>query len=192
MNNRSIVFNYLISQHYNNDPKEMCEDTGYTASQRMDWMKGNTIPNHQTLDYILSCLYTPEFRVIAEFFELDSTEQIKPQFRDIFKGHEECSGVYVFYDSMANLLYVGKASNLFQESYDAVLREAEIFFPAGIQNEKRKRYEVTKYISAYEVKKFEQFDYPKHVESIILRISKPRLNKVIGSLEEAYPKEIKK
>ncbi|MDM8537701.1 hypothetical protein QUF70_13165 [Desulfobacterales bacterium HSG17] len=190
MNIRSTVFEYLLSQYYNNDPKEMSEDTGYTVLQIKKWVKGDIIPNHQTLDYIFSCLYTPEFRVITEFFELDYTEPIKPQFRELFMGHEECSGIYAFYDSMANLLYVGKASNLFQESYDAILREVEIIFPAGVKNKNRKRYEVIKYISAYEIMKFELFDYPKHVESIILRISKPQLNKVIGSLEEAYPKEI--
>jgi hypothetical protein len=44
-----------------------------------------------------------------------------------------------------------------------------------------------KYISAYEVKIFDNFDYPKHVESLILRISKPRMNKQIGILDRAYP-----
>jgi hypothetical protein len=49
------------------------------------------------------------------------------------------------------------------------------------------RHQVVKYISAYEVKIFENFDYPKHVESLILRISKPIMNKQIGLLDRAYP-----
>ena len=43
-----------------------------------------------------------------------------------------------------------------------------------------------KYISAYDVGSSNWIDYPKHVESLILRISKPILNKQIGFLEKAY------
>ena len=49
------------------------------------------------------------------------------------------------------------------------------------------RHQVVKYISAYDVKIFDNFDYPKHVESIILRISKPTMNKQIGTLETISP-----
>ncbi len=42
-----------------------------------------------------------------------------------------------------------------------------------------------RYLSAYEVRKSEAGDNARHVESLILRISKPRLNKNIGTLKEA-------
>lgn len=49
------------------------------------------------------------------------------------------------------------------------------------------RHQVVRYISAYDVKSSESCDYPNHVESLILRVSKPIMNKQIGTLDKAYP-----
>jgi len=132
-------------------------------------------------------MYTPEFKVVKEFYEINPSEKIKTQLNAMFEGHENRAGVYAFYDAMANLLYVGKATNLLQETYLAIRREDLVKFPAGIKNKMQKRFELVKYVSAYDVETNEHWDYPKHVESLILRISKPRLNKQIGILEQAYP-----
>ena len=51
------------------------------------------------------------------------------------------------------------------------------------------RYEVVKYISAYEIAGLNWTDYPKHTESLLLRISKPPLNVYIGSLHRLEPNE---
>jgi len=187
MSERTVVINYLLNEKYNACPKSMAERTGYQINQVKKWLSGEVIPNKDTLDYIIMCVYTPEFTVVKEFYEIDPQKKIKPQLNKMFKGHEERAGVYAFYDSMANLLYVGKASNLLQETYSAIRRDDFVAFPSGICNKVHKRYELVKYVSAYDVETNDHWDYPKHVESLILRISKPRLNKQIGVLERAYP-----
>lgn len=189
MQDRTVVIQYLFNEKFNSCSATMSEATGYPISQINRWINGSTIPNIETLDYISMCIYTPEFKVVDEFFEINSTEPIKTQLNKLYSGHEERAGVYAFYDTMANLLYIGKASNLLQETYSAIMREDEITFPAGIKNKTLKRHELVKYVSAYDVGTNNHWDYPKHVESLVLRISKPRLNKQIGILERAYPEE---
>ncbi|WP_274878920.1 hypothetical protein [Vibrio harveyi] len=187
MSERTIVINYLLKENYGSCPETMSEVTGYSIGQINKWLSGEVVPNRVTLDYITMCIYTPEFTVVEEFYEIVQNEPIKTQLNEMFKGHEERAGVYAFYDAMANLLYVGKASNLLQETYSAIMREDLVKFPSGIKDKMQKRFELVKYISAYDVETNDHWDYPKHVESLILRISKPRLNKQIGILEQAYP-----
>lgn len=188
MNERVAVLTYLFNQFFDGKLEKMSEITGYNTSVIEAWLNGSVTPNHTTIAYIGNCIFTPEFTVVSEFYEIDPNSPILTQLKDLYKGHEERSGIYAFYDSMANLLYVGKASNLLNETYSAIRRDSEIPFPAGIKNINVQRHQVVRYISAYDVKTFDSIDYPKHVESLILRISKPRMNKQIGILEEAFPK----
>jgi hypothetical protein len=187
MNERCVVLKYLLEQYFNNDASEMFEATGYAPTTIDGWLKGDVVPNYSTITFIQSCIFTPEFSVVEEFFEIDPSEKILTQLKEMYAGHEHRSGIYAFYDSMANLLYVGKAKNLLDETYSALRRDSEIKFPAGIKDKTFMRHQVVKYISAYDVKSFDNFDYPKHVESLILRVSKPRMNKQIGILDRAYP-----
>ncbi|ENP8357847.1 hypothetical protein KIP00_22650 [Vibrio sp. B513a] len=186
MSDRTIVINYLLSEKFDGSAEFMSEMTGYSVNQIYKWVSGEIVPNKSTLDFIIISTYTPEFTVVKEFYEIDTGEPIKTQLNDMFKGHEDRAGVYAFYDAMANLLYVGKASNLLQETYSAIMREDLVSFPSGIKDKMQKRFELVKYVSAYDVATNDHWDYPKHVESLILRISKPRLNKQIGILEQAY------
>lgn len=187
MDERNTIFCYLLKENFKNDIDSMSDFTGFNRGDLVAWKNGSKQPQKKTIEYILNLIYIPEFSVIKEFFPFDSNSEIRPQLKEMYKGHEERSGLYAFYDSMANLLYIGKASNLFEETYSAIRREHEIVFPAGVKNSQVKRYEVVNYISAYDVKLFDNFDYPKHVESLILRISKPLMNKQIGLLSKAYP-----
>jgi hypothetical protein len=187
MSDRNAVFNYVLSEHFSSDVDRMAEMTGFSQGDLISWRDGVKVPQRRTVEYLLNAVYTPEFTVIEEFYSFDSTEAVLPQLRTMYKGHEERSGIYAFYDSMLNLIYIGKAKNLLDETYSAIRREFEVLFPAGIKNRIVHRYEVVKYISAYDVKIFDGFDYPKHVESLILRISKPAMNKQIGILARAYP-----
>jgi hypothetical protein len=66
--------------------------------------------------------------------------------------------------------------------YQAINKGISIRFPKGSRNAPRKLYEVVKYFSAYHVRSYGHIDYPKHVESLILRLSKPPLNENIGTL----------
>ncbi|WMN58481.1 hypothetical protein NI389_09395 [Pseudoalteromonas xiamenensis] len=187
---RNAVVRYLFQEKYDACEIFMSKITGYSKSQIQKWLIGEVIPSKYTLDILTMCVYTPEFTVVEEFFEIDQTEPIKTQLNTMYKGHEDRSGVYAFYDSLATLLYVGKATNLLRETYSALMREDVVEFPSGIANKPLKRFNLVKYISAYDVGLNGHWDYPKHVESLILRISKPTLNKQIGVLEKAYPVEV--
>lgn len=58
----------------------------------------------------------------------------------------------------------------------------ERILPRGAKQPKKKR-DAIRYLSAYEVLGSDVGDNLKHVEGLILRISKPRLNKNIGKLK---------
>ena len=186
MDERNQIIKYLIDQYLQGNIEEASNLTGYTQQQLNQWTTGERTPQRQTIDYLIHKIFVPEFKVIVEFGEIDSAGDIRSQLRSLLAGHETNSGIYAFYDGMANLLYVGKATNLLDECYQTIRRDVPVNFPAGIKKKPEKRYEVVKYISAYDVGASNWVDYPKHVESLILRISKPILNKQIGFLERAY------
>lgn len=186
MDERNQIIKYLIDQYLQGNIEEASNLTGYTQQQLNQWTTGERTPQRQTIDYLIHKIFVPEFKVIVEFGEIDSAGEIRSQLRSLLAGHETNSGIYAFYDGMANLLYVGKATNLLDECYQTIRRDVPVNFPAGIKKKPEKRYEVVKYISAYDVGASNWVDYPKHVESLILRISKPILNKQIGFLERAY------
>ena len=106
--------------------------------------------------------------------------------------HTKDPGICAFYDSFGNLVYLGKATSLMAEISSALSRAVTINFPKGVKRVPETRKEVIKFISAYDVGATDWGDYSKHVESIILHISKPTLNKNIGSLGKAFkaPKPI--
>ena len=83
---------------------------------------------------------------------------------------------------MGKLLYLGKAGKLLQEITDALGRRAIVKLPSGVRNRRIIRKDVTAFISAYSIPETNFVDYAKHVESLILRVSKPPLNKQIGRL----------
>lgn len=186
MDDRNIVIKYLVDNYLQGSVENASTLTGYTQQQVWQWISGDTIPRKQTIDYLVSKIFLPEFKVIVEFGQLDSSGEIRAQLKQMLAGHERSSGIYAFYDGLANLLYLGKAKILLEECYQTLRRDVPVEFPAGIKVKPEKRYEVVKYISAYDVGVSDWMDYPKHVESLILRISKPVLNRRIGFLEKAY------
>ncbi|ULT68395.1 hypothetical protein [Pseudomonas sp. BC42] len=186
MTDRCGVLRYIIEQYYSGDIETACSYTGYSSKQIEDWCSGQCQPQHLTVEHFIHCAFTPEFQSVVEFAEFKQDQPVMAQLRTLFKGHEERAGIYAFYDSMANLIYLGKATNLLKETYSAIRRDVDIQFPAGIKKKPEKRYEIVRYISAYDVGSSDWLDFPKHVESLILRISKPILNKNIGHIEQAY------
>jgi hypothetical protein len=186
MDARNVVLDYVVNTYFKGSLSSASEMTGYSEKQFSDWLGGIRQPQKATLEYIMHCILTPEFKVVAEYAEFSQGRPVKTQLKEIFKGHEERAGIYAFYDSMARLLYVGKAGNILDECYSAINRSVDVKFPAGLKNRPQKRSDIVRYISAYDVGRSGFRDYPKHVESLILRISKPPLNKVIGTLDRAY------
>ncbi|WP_020183298.1 hypothetical protein [Methylotenera sp. 1P/1] len=184
MTKRNEVLNYLIQTYYKSDVSLASDITGCSVTQINDWLTGEIQPRKDTIDYFIHCVFTPEFKVIIEYGLFNQDKNVLTQIKDLLKGHEKSAGIYAFYDSAANLIYLGKASNLLTEIYDAIRREVHVAFPKGVENKPNKRHEIVRYISAYDVGKSLWVDYPKHVESLILRISKPLLNKNIGGLQK--------
>ena len=187
---RQNFLSYLFHHYFKGDFAYFADETGYSATQLKSWLAGTKAPRQKTLDYILHCRFAPEFQIVCEFKEIDGEKPTMTQLRKFLGDHCEKSGIYAFYDSRAQLLYVGKATKLLQEVYAALIGRADlVVFPSGIRNKEKTRWELVTYFSAYSVSAHSHRDHPKHVESLILRISKPPLNKQIGVLSKvAKPK----
>ena len=190
MIDRCQVLEYIVNSYYGN-VESACEATGYTSNQMRGWLSGKRKPQKQTIEYIIHCAVVPEFKVIAEYAEFDSRKAPMTQLREILSGHGSSPGLYAFYDALGGLLYIGKATKLLPEMLSAIKRDVHIEFPKGVKVKPTSRAEVVRYVSAYDVGTVKWDDLPKHVESLLLRISKPRLNKNIGYLARALiaPKE---
>lgn len=182
---RQEFFRYVFHEYFKGDPKLFTEATGYTAAQARGWFGGTTAPRKPTLDYILHCHFAPEFEIVCEFKEVDPEKAIQTQLRKYLGDHAGKPGIYAFYDARALLLYLGKATKLLPEITHALRQRADVIvLPSGIPNKVRERWKLVTYFSAYHVPASTQRDHPKHVESLMLRISKPPLNKQIGKLSK--------
>jgi hypothetical protein len=187
MATRNEIFEYLVKEYYGGSTSKVSKATNFSVQQIKSWIDGKTQPQKDTIEYLIHKIFTPEFQAIFEFEEFNPEKETRAQLRNLFKGHEKKSGIYSFYDSMANLLYLGKAANLLEETISAIQRPVQVSFPKELKIKPQKRTQVVRYVSAYDVGESNWVDFPKHVESLILRISKPPLNKNIGSLAKAYP-----
>lgn len=180
---RREFFSYIFEEYFHGDYALFTEVTGYTAVYARNWLS-TQCPRKATLDYILHCRFSPDFQIVCEFKEI-KVKPTKSHLREFLGAHAEEPGIYAFYDARAQLLYIGKATKLLQEVYAALLgRVDQVVLPAGIKNKERKRWELVTYVSAYSVPSTSHRDHPKHVESLMLRISKPPLNKHIGKLSK--------
>jgi hypothetical protein len=192
MATRSDVLNYVVQEYYGGDVGKASDISGYSKAQINGWLAGKREPQKSTIEYLIQCAFVPEFRVIAEFVEFDPNRALQTQLKAMLGEHANDPGIYAFYDSMGNLIYLGKAKKLIAEITSAINRTVHIAFPKGVKSAPKVRTQIVKYVSAYDVGTVKWNDFPKHVESLILRISKPILNKNIGNLEKATkaPNEI--
>lgn len=190
MIDRSEILHYIIKNYYGSIER-MSEISGYSKNQISNWLEGNRKPQKQTIEYLIHRAVVPEFKVITEFAKIEHGKTHRTQFKDFLGEHANNPGLYAFYDSLGNLLYIGKATKLLPEMISAINRKVHIDFPKGVKVKPSVRTEIVQYVSAYDVGSTKWSDLPKHVESLILRISKPCLNKNIGYLARAInqPKE---
>lgn len=184
MATRSEFLDFVINEYYSGI-KDAAWKTGYTEAAISQWVTGKKTPQRATIEYFISVAFLPEFKVIKEFWPFDHTEALQTQLKAMLGEHKNDAGIYAFYDALGNLLYVGKATNLLGEINAAICRKVDISFPKGVRSKPEFRKEVIRYISAYDVGSSSFDDYPKHVESLLLRISKPLFNKNIGFLGRA-------
>ena len=195
---RKDIFNYLIKEHFKNDLDQVEKLTGYTQAQIEKWRTVRT-PRTNIIDKMIQCTVVPEFKIIVEFEPLPPSSDngnLHGFLGGILGKCSDVPGIYSFYDAMGNILYIGKTNDkLLTRMYYSLNQDIAITFPRGIQDtpkERRevvkKRHEVVRYVSAYHVSVYHvgktSSDYSKHVESLILRIAKPPLNKTIGYLEK--------
>ncbi len=189
MASRNEFIRYLVDEYYGGDAGKAAKSAGQTKQQLEGWLTKAHQPHKNTVSRLIFFSVVPEFKVITEFALFRKPTRrttLWKRVSEILKGHENASGLYAFYDSMANLIYLGKTDgNMLGEVYQQI--KAKI--PAGILpkviSKDAKRYDVVRYISAYSIPTSDHADYAKHVEGLILRISKPRLNKNLGTLRPA-------
>jgi hypothetical protein len=178
--NRNEIVEYVVAECFGDDIDKVCSVTGFTKQQVTGWLEHRTQPQVGNVSYLMHRAFAPEFRVIAEYVPIQtsgSEKSLRKQVANTLKGHEVASGLYAFYDSMVNLV---------SEIYQQLTAPVKKPFPKGVRQPER-RLDVVRYLSAYYVQRSIFEDYARHVESLILRISKPALNANIGKLEKAEP-----
>ena len=181
---------YLIADYFDGDPKRFAAQVGYTEQQVKHWRQGTHKPQKATLRWMLSSTIAPELKVACEFAPVHilSKTKIAGALKAALDGHEMSAGVYAFYDSMCDVIYVGKASGSFgKEMYQQMRKPLGVSFPKAIKHAPTARWQATRFFSAYEVPAVAHLDYPKHVEALVLRLSKPVGNKILGTLGRSQP-----
>jgi len=182
------VVRFLIEAYFDGDSGKAATEAGFSKQQVEWWLNDEKKPQKNIVRRLMHAALATEFRVIVEYEAIDyptGKPGLRGRLKELLKNHEEANGLYAFYDSMASLVYLGKSNgNLLGEVYqqmNAAIKEP--IFPKGAKQPKKK-CDVIRYLSAYEVLGSDVGDNAKHVEGLILRISKPRLNKNIGKLQE--------
>lgn len=187
-NNATIRF--AVGNYFDGNISQAAERTGYTQNQIKKWINDEIRPHVDTTRYFMSIALIPEFMIVCEHHTFDDTESISSQLKAMLNGHHNSPGIYVFYDSLCEPIYLGKANTSLQtEITSALIRPISLSYPKTISSPPAKVKELVKYISAYDVAGKEHSDYPKHVESLVLRINKPKLNKQLGTLTKLIPKK---
>jgi hypothetical protein len=187
---------YIEDEYFGGDRTKLAEHTGYTKQQIGTWADGSRKPRGVTMRYLLSSVLAPEFKIVCEFVPINITveKDISHNLRKALGKHHDRPGIYAFYDSLCNLFYVGKTAaknGLYGEMYQQLKNPLGMTFPKALIGSPKSRWQAAAFISAYEVPLVAHLDYPKHVESLVLRLSKPVGNKILGGLNIAIqPQEV--
>jgi hypothetical protein len=189
MDDRNAVIRYLLNHRFESDPVKGSKASKFSAQHIRGWCEGKNTPQVSNVDRFIHAATAIEFRVIVEYAEIDFPSDkhgLRTYLSELLSDHKDASGLYAYYDSMAQLIYLGKSDgNLLTEAYQQLnAKITQNIFPKGATQPKKRR-DVVRYFSAYEVRGLDVADNARHVESLILRISKPRLNKNIGKLQPA-------
>lgn len=189
-NDNNAVIRFAIENYFDGDVSQASEKTGYFKEQIRKWIDDKVIPKITTVRYFMSIALIPEFKIVCEHYPFDKDENISNQLKEMLESHHNSPGIYVFYDSLCEPVYIGKAhTSLKNEIISALNRPISFHYPKTISSPPEKVKELVKYISAYNVGGEDHSDYPKHVESLILRIRKPLWNKQLGTLTKLIPQK---
>lgn len=189
-NDNNATIRFAIKHYFDGDIYQAANRTGYTQSQIKKWINDEIRPHVNTTRYFMGIALIPEFKIVCEHHPFNCEENISAQLREMLNGHHNSPGIYVFYDSLCEPVYLGKANSSLQaEITSALSRPVSLYYPKTVPSPPTKVKQLIKYISAYDVAGKEHSDYPKHVESLILRIKKPKLNKQLGTLTKVIPQK---
>ena len=122
MTTRTEVLNYIVQKYYAGNIEKVSSVYGFTKTQINSWLSGKRKPQKSTVEYLIQCAFVPEFKVIAEFVEFDPDKAIQTQLKTMLGEHANDPGIYAFYDSMGNLIYLGKATKLIAEITSAGIK----------------------------------------------------------------------
>lgn len=183
---KAAAIRYLCDFHYSSNVVKFSEAIGISARTIESYINETKTPHNSTMSYIFHSLYTPEFAIIVEYAPIEFDTK-KKDLDSLLGENGDKTGIYSFYDSSGNLCYIGKASvSLKNEIWQSLRQKYDIPSPPELRKRMTRRKDVVRYISAYYIKVFETIDYARHVESLFLRVGKPKMNKISGSLEKAY------
>ena len=182
----TLLVEHLIAEYFDGDSALLAKRSGFSKQQIESWRNGSKKPRKSTIRWLLSTTIAPEFKVACEFSPIDVSQikEVRKKLANVLGTHKNSTGIYAFYDSMCNVVYIGKASTEFlSEMYQQMRNELGVSFPKAIQKAPLYRRQVVRYVSAYKIPSVDHIDYPKHVEALVLRLSKPIGNKVLGKIE---------
>jgi hypothetical protein len=168
MVSRNDIVKYLLDEFYDGDAAKAAKATGHTKQQLEWWLAKKHQPHKAVVSRLIFFAAVPEFKVITEFAlfrKPTKSVTLHKRLATILAGHEKASGVYAFYDSMANLIYLGKTDgNMHSELYQQIKTKISPgILPKAISTN-AKRLDVVRYISAYSIPTSDHADYAKHVE----------------------------
>lgn len=117
--NRNEIVKYGVAECFDGDIDKVCSETGFTKQQVTWWLGDRNQPQASNVSRLMYRAFAPKFRVIAEYVPIQtsgSEKSVHKQVATTLKGYEKASGLYAFYDSMVNLIYIGKSDgNLLKE-----------------------------------------------------------------------------
>lgn len=86
MDDRNIVIKYLVDHYLDGNIAAAADLTGYRQQKLNQWVSGEITPQPQTIDFLIHKIFVPEFKVIVEFGEIDSSLDIKSQLRSLLRN----------------------------------------------------------------------------------------------------------
>lgn len=133
MANRNEIVKYLVAECFGGDIDKVCSVTGFSKQQVTGWVEDRNQPHANNVSYLMHRAFAPEFRVIAEYVPIripGSEVSVRRELATILKGYEYACGLYAFYNSMVNLIYIGKSyGNLLAETYQQLKAAVNKPFP---------------------------------------------------------------
>src|SRR6202795_1221851 len=113
MNDRNEAVRFLVNVYFGGDAAKAASAAGFSKQQVTNWVNGSNQPQTSIVKQLVHAAAAPAFRLIVEFEPInfpDGDKGLHGRINELLSGHEKASGLYAFYDSMAQLIYIGKSN----------------------------------------------------------------------------------